>query len=110
MKKVAITIVGVVLSGSAVFTMAGTKASEQLALCKSEIQAVYGAEVNTRLKSVKQRRSGTQMSIYTIPPEGESVMLTCVVDREGELNLTDRDGVAVAVPTYDTADKVSLSD
>ena len=54
--------------------------------------------------------SASTMRIKTIPAEGESLLVSCLVDREGGITLTDSEGVALTAPAYDTADKVSLND
>lgn len=110
MKKVTVTLVGVVMAGLAVSAMAAKQDRAHLAQCKADIQAVYGEETRTKLKGVKNGRSGTSMRIQTIPAAGESMVLTCTVDRDGVSNLMNSEGVALTVPAYDPADKVSLSD
>ena len=110
MKKVAITMVGVLMAGMAVGAMASKQDRENLAQCKSSIEAVYGEDARTKLKGVKNKRSGTTMRIKTIPAEGESLLVSCMVDREGGITLTDSEGVALTDPAYDAADKVSLND
>jgi hypothetical protein len=110
MKKVVITTVGVLLAGLAVGAMASKQDRENLAQCTSSIEALYGEDARTKLKGVKNSRSGSTMRIKTIPAEGESLLVSCLVDREGGITLTDSDGVALTDPAYDTADKVSLND
>ena len=110
MKKVIVTLVGVVMAGLAVTAMASKQDRQQLAQCKADIQAVYGEGVRTKLKGVKNGLSGTSMRIQTIPAGGESRVLTCTLDRDGVSSLTNSDGIALTVPAYDAADKVSLSD
>ena len=110
MKKVAITMVGVLMAGMAVCAMASKQDRENLAQCTSSIEALYGEDARTKLKGVKNSRSGSTMRIKTIPAEGESLLVSCLVDREGGITLTDSEGVALTEPTYDTADKVSLND
>ena len=110
MKKVAITMVGVLMAGMAVSAMASKQDRENLAQCTDSIEALYGEDARTKLKGVKNSRSGSTMRIKTIPAEGESLLVSCLVDREGGVTLTDSDGVALTDPAYDTADKVSLND
>ena len=102
--------VSMVLASAAVPSIAGTHDRENLAQCKSELRKVFGDNSTMKLKSIKRSRSGAQMRIKTIPTGGESQMVTCWIDSEGEANMIDKEGVALVVPQYDNSDKVSLSD
>ncbi len=110
MKKIAITLVGVLAAGAAVTAMAGKTDSEQLTACVAGIEAIYGDDARTKLRGVKNVRSGTKMRIKTMPADGDSLMVTCVAAKDGTVALTDSDGVALTAPAYNTADKVSLND
>ncbi|MFK8047589.1 MAG: hypothetical protein AB8B81_04050 [Halioglobus sp.] len=101
--------IGMVLAGVAAPSMAASNNSQHLALCKSELKRVYGEDTRLKLKSIKKKRGGNQMRIQSVV-DGLSSMSTCWVDREGGINLLDREGVAIEVPAYDQAEKVTLND
>ena len=101
--------IGMVLAGVALPSAAGNMDREHLTLCKAELKRVYGEDTRTKLKSIKRKSTGNQMRIQAIKPEGGSEMTTCWVDGEGLTNLRDKEGVVLAAPEYDNADKVSQS-
>ena len=109
MKKLMVTVIGVVFAGSAVTAMASKSDKEQLSQCSANIEAVFGEETRTKLKGIKRGRSGNTLKIQTIPAGAEGQTVKCWVDREGEVTLLDSEGVAITTPSYNTADKVSLS-
>lgn len=110
MKKLMVTVMGVVLAGSAVTAMASKSDKEQLSQCTANIETVFGEETRTKLKGIKRGRSGNTLKIQAIPAGGEGQTVKCWVDKEGEVTLMDSEGVAIAAPTYETSDKVSLND
>jgi len=109
MKKLMVTVVGVVLAGSAVTAMASKSDKEQLSQCTANIESVLGADTSTKLKGIKRGRSGNTLKIRAIPAGGEGQTIKCWVDREGEVTLLDSEGVAITTSSYNTADKVSLN-
>ena len=98
--------IGMVLAGVAGPSMA---AGADLALCKSELKNIYGEDTRLKLKSIKKQSSGNKMRIQSIV-EGGSYMATCWVDKEGDINVLDKEGVALEAPEYDAEGKVSLND
>ena len=102
--------IGMVLAGVAAPSMAASSTdNEHLSLCKSELKRVYGEDTRLKLKSIKKKRGGNQMRIQSVV-DGLSSMSTCWIDREGGINLLDREGVAIDVPAFDGQEKVSLND
>jgi hypothetical protein len=110
MKKLIVTVMGVVLAGSAVTAMASKSDREQLGQCTANIEAVFGDDARTKLKGIKRGRSGNTLKIQTIPAGAEGQVVKCWVDKEGQVTLLDSEGVAITAPTYNSADKVSLND
>ena len=110
MKTLAIAILGLVLTGASASTMAAKIDSQQLAQCKADISRVFGDDTRMKLKGVKRSRVGAQMRIHAVPTDGESQLVTCWIDKEGNANINDRDGVAMAIPAYgEGAETVSLN-
>ena len=101
--------IGMVLAGVAAPSLAANVDRENLAQCKSELKRVYGEDSRMKLKSIKRSRQGNQMRIQTSIGDGQLHVATCWVDREGMVNLVDKNGVALTEPEYDEADKVSLN-
>lgn len=101
--------IGMVLAGVAGPSLAAGADREDLALCKSELKKIYGEDTRLKLKSIKKQSSGNKMRIQSIV-EGGSYMATCWVDKEGDINVLDKEGVALEAPKYDAEDKVSLND
>ena len=101
--------IGMVLAGVAAPSLAASSNNDHLSLCKSELKRVYGEDTRLKLKSIKKKRGGNQMRIQSVV-DGVSSMSTCWVDREGGINLLDREGVAIEVPAHDATEKVSLND
>ena len=110
MKKLMVTVMGVVLAGTAVTAMASKSDREQLSQCTANIETVFGEETRTKLKGIKRGRSGNTLKIQAIPAGAEGQTIKCWVDKEGEVTLLDSEGVAITTSTYNTADKVSLND
>lgn len=110
MKKLMVTVMGVVLAGSAVTAMASKSDKEQLSQCTANIETVFGADTSTKLKGIKRGRSGNTLKIKAIPAGAEGQTIRCWVDKEGEVTLLDSEGVAITNSSYNTADKVSLND
>jgi hypothetical protein len=101
--------IGMVLAGVAGPSIAAGADREDLALCKSELKKIYGEDTRLKLKSIKKQSSGNKMRIQSIV-DGGSYMATCWVDKEGDINVLDKEGVALEAPEYDTEGKVSLND
>ena len=108
MKILPAIIIGLAVSGAASSSLATTSEREQLAQCKSGLEAIYGEDSRFKLASIRTGRQ-VKMRIKAIPAEGNSVLVSCWIDSGGKLNLTDKAGVALTTPTYDSADKVSLN-
>ncbi|MEH6583425.1 MAG: hypothetical protein V7754_15920 [Halioglobus sp.] len=102
--------IGMVLAGVAGPAMATTVDRDHLAQCKSALKSVYGDESRMKLKSIRRSRKGDQMRIQAIEQGGESHITTCWVDRDGEANVLDQDGVALVEPVPDTQNRVSMND
>jgi hypothetical protein len=100
MKMLAIATLGLVLTGASASTMAAKLDSQNLAQCKSDISRVFGDDTRMKLQGVKRSRVGAKMKIHATPTDGESQLVICWVDKEGNTNLNDREGVAMAIPAY----------
>ncbi|MEH6635214.1 MAG: hypothetical protein V7700_06825 [Halioglobus sp.] len=109
MKTLAALTLGLAVIGAVSPVMARDGDQQRLAQCQSELHKIYGEDASIRLKSLSHKRGGTYMRLKTVPAQGESLVLTCQVDKEGTIYLLDSDGVALVVPTDDTAGKVSLT-
>jgi len=101
--------IGMVLAGVAAPSMAANANSQHLAQCKSELKRVYGEDTRSKLKSLKRKRSGNHMQIQSVV-DGVRSLSTCWVDREGDINLLDREGVAIDVPAGRAAQNITLND
>lgn len=110
MKSFAAVIIAVVATTAAPFTLAGTGDSARLDQCKADIEQTLGAQTRTRLYGIKRGRDGSRLRIKAIPQQGDSLLLSCNIDRDGILSLVTSDGLALTAPVFETADKVSLSD
>jgi hypothetical protein len=110
MKMLAIATLGLVLTGASASTMAAKQDRQNLAQCKSDIASVFGDDTRMKLQGVKRSRVGAKMKIHAVPTDGESQLVICWVDKEGNTNLNDRQGVAMAIPAYgEGVETVSLS-
>lgn len=107
MKTLTALTLGLIMSTAALPTLAAKMDKNQLALCKSELGAIYGDDARFKLKSINGRRN--KMRIKAIPVDGESLIVTCWKDSSGTIQLVDRNGVALVNPSYDSIDKVSAS-
>lgn len=104
--------IGMVLAGVAAPGYAATVDREHLAQCKSDLKGVYGDDTRLKLKSIKRkhRSQGDHMRIQAVSADGERHYPTCWVDSEGATHMVDSDGVALAAPEFDSAEKLSLND
>ena len=101
--------IGMVLAGVAGPSMAAGADREDLSLCKSELKKIYGEDTRLKLKSIKKQSSGNRMRIQSIVESG-SYMATCWVDKEGDINVLDKEGVALKAPEDNADNTVSLND
>ncbi len=83
---------GLLLAGAVLPASGGDAESDQLALCKSELKKVYGKEARLKLQGIQRSYHGSKMRISAYADDGSSHRTTCWVDREGMVNLVDRDG------------------
>lgn len=105
MNKILVVVVGVLLAGGAVSALAANGDREQLAQCKTLVQAHFGDEARTKLRSIRNRADGTHMRLSVRPGDGSRQAVVCTLDDSG-LSLNTRDGVAL-VPASSAAEKVS---
>ena len=104
MKKVLVSVFGVILATSAVTAFAGKADRDNLAQCKADVDAYYGERTRVRLRSIKRLESETQMRLMVTPGSGGSnEVLVCRVDVDGSTSLADRDGVALASSSEEEA-------
>ena len=108
MKKVIVTTVGIMLAAGAASTFAAKQDRENLALCKADINAYYGENTRTRLRSIKRGADATHMRLMVNPKGGENTVVVCSISRDGASSLANGDGIALT-PRGDEQ-KVSLAE
>jgi len=86
---------GLVLAGGTASALAGKEARDNLARCKADIAALHGDHTRMRLRSIKRGAADTQMRLMVTPRDGGNQVVICTVDRDGAVQLADRDGVAL---------------
>lgn len=104
MKILQAMTLGLVMSTVALPALANKATRQQLADCKTELRAMYGEETHVRLRSISKRRI---MRIWTVPPEGDSLLVHCSKNAAGKLNLMDGEGLTLVNPNRDSINKVS---
>lgn len=106
MNKVLVMMVGVLLAGGAVSALAASDDRAQFADCKELVQAHFGEEARTKLRSIRNRADGTHMRLSVRPGDGSRQAVVCSLSDDG-LSLSTRDGVAL-IPATEAAEKVTL--
>ena len=103
-KVVASVVLGLVMAGSGV-AQANSEQNQQLADCKQQLASIYGDDARVRLRGKGVgRESILNFSVY---PKGErQLRVSCTRTRDGGLSMTDRNGVALAMPAQN-ADKLT---
>jgi len=103
-KVVASVVLGVVMAGSGV-AQADNDLNQQLANCKEQLASIYGDDTRVRLRGKGVgRESILNFSVY---PKGErQLRVSCTRGFDGNLSMTDRNGVALAMPAQN-ADKLT---
>ena len=104
-KVMASVVLGVALAGSGM-AQAGDE-RKQLAECKAELAAIYGDETRVRLRSMGGGRDRPLNLSVHVPGE-EQVRVVCKRGADGELQLMDRDGVALLPASTDNS-KITTS-
>ena len=99
MKTLKAVTASIVIACAAVPAWAGSSHNQDLALCKSELKAIYGQDTRIKLKSIRNGRPA-QLRIQAIPSEGDSTLVKCWNDGNGGVNLEDNDGVALGSPAH----------
>ncbi len=102
--RMLIPTVALLVSGP---VLAGSAQQEQLTQCKAELAAIYGEDAGMRLKSIRSGKS-LKMRIQVRPVDGDSVNVNCALDAQGQVLLSDGDGVALIQPEYDSSDKLTV--
>ena len=108
MNKIALLVIGLVITVSSLSVAAREGDTERMAACESGLQALYGADTSMKLKSLSHKRTGAHLRFKVKPTDGDSLRVTCLVDKEGGVSLMDSDGVALGTESYDARDQVSL--
>lgn len=103
-KLVASVILGAVLAGAGA-TQADSELNQQFADCKEQLSAIYGDDARIRLRGKGLGRASIlNLSVY---PKGErQLRVSCTRTADGELTMTDRNGVALVMPA-DKGDKLT---
>ena len=107
MKKVIVTTLGILLASSAVSSFAAKQDRENLALCKSDINAYYGDSTRMRLRSIKRDDDATHMRLMVNPKGGSNIVVVCSIDTAGVSSLETRDGIALTLPAEEQKDSVA---
>ncbi|WP_439102025.1 hypothetical protein [Congregibacter sp.] len=95
MKKILVSSIGIILATSAVSAFAAKQDRENLAQCKADINAYYGDNTRTRLRSIKRRAGETDLRLMVNPKNGENTVIVCSVSGDGASSLATDDGVAL---------------
>jgi hypothetical protein len=98
MNKFIVMTLGVLLSAMAVSAFAAQDDRENLAQCKADINAYYGDETRTRLRSIRQRSGEAELRLMVTTKGSSNTLVVCRVTSEGISRLENGDGVAL-VPT-----------
>lgn len=103
-KVVASFVLGLAMSGSGL-AQANTEQGQQLADCKEQLASMYGDETRVRLRG-KAVSSESTLTFSVYPNGQRHLRVACVRSDNGDLNVTDRHGVALVSPEQN-ADKLS---
>jgi hypothetical protein len=103
MQKILTTSLGVLLMAGAVSAFADKQDRENLAACKEGINAYYGDDARTRLRSIKRSSGESQFRLMVNPRGGSNTVVVCAVDDEGALRLQNGDGVALVKESSEQA-------
>ncbi|EAQ96802.1 hypothetical protein [Congregibacter litoralis] len=98
MKKILVSSIGIILATGAVSAFAAKQDRENLAQCKADINAYYGDNTRTRLRSIKRSAGETHLRLMVNPKNGENTVIVCSVSSEGASSLATGDGVALTSP------------
>ena len=103
-KVVASIILGVSITGAGL-AQANSDQSQQLAECKAQLASMYGDDTRVRLRG---KAAGSESTLtFSVYPNGERhLRVACTRADTGGLNVTDRHGMALALPEQN-ADKLS---
>jgi hypothetical protein len=107
MHRIITVTLGVLLATGAAGALAGKQERVALAQCKADVDALYGDDVRTRLRSIRHRKDETDFRLMVTPGSGGNRVVVCTVGRDGVSSLADKDGMALR-PARD-AQKVSMS-
>lgn len=95
MRKLILTIVGVVLTTSAVSVFAAKQDRENLEQCKAEITRYYGDRTRMRLRSVSRGEGTMELRIMATPRNGANALIACAIGADGVVTLRDQEGMAL---------------
>ncbi len=104
-KVITAMVMGAVLAGSGAALAADGR--QQLAECKEQLTVIYGEDARVRLRSMGVGRNASLNLSVHVPGEA-SVRVTCRRGADGQLELMDRDGVALRSPLEDGATLTAL--
>ena len=83
-----------------------SETGEALAACKKYISELYEGKLRTKVTSIRDRRSGSEIKIR-VSTDGEIFNTICHVDRNGELTYsTDHETQATTIVAKDTGEKI----
>ena len=83
------TVITVSLMATAIEVSADT--AEQLAICKSELKAMYGEGTRVRMYGTKSYRGVETLKLKVTPEGDSSILLQCSGDRESDESVVLKD-------------------
>ncbi|MEE4110214.1 MAG: hypothetical protein V2I24_12750 [Halieaceae bacterium] len=95
MHKLITVTLGVLLATGAVAALADKDDRVALAQCKADVDAVYGDDARTRLRSIRRRKGETDFRLMVTPGSGGNRVVVCTVSGDGVSSLADKDGMAL---------------
>ena len=108
MNKIALLVLGLVITLGSLNAAAREGDSERLAACEAGLHELYGDATGVKLKSLSHKRAGAYLRLKVKPAGGDSHRVTCLVDKAGAVTLMDSNGVALGAGEIDTADQDGL--
>ena len=95
MHRIITLTLGVLLATGAAGAFAGKQDRVALAQCKADVDAIYGDDARTRLRSIRHRKDETDFRLMVTPGSGGNRVVVCTVSRDGASSLADKDGMAL---------------
>ena len=110
MKRVMSIALGAIVGLGLVGANAASDEQTQFGECKTALAEIYGEGARTRLNKVRDRSGATLMTIRVKPAAGDSQTIVCTKGKDGNIDVTDREGVALTPINTDGQSVTSLDD